>query len=413
MKRETIVDDFTLNDLKEYLAYKFSDKKNNTYKQAMIENNELLNDKNANLYYISNIRQYVPFFRGMDNESHDIVPSIKRLYGNPQYYTISKESNYIKGFIKSPFINEKDDKKISINLLARMQHYNYKSRLIDITFNIAVAIYMASYTDYLSNGKIIEFVHSSIKKAGQYANKLDRFHFISNPSQNLSDNLKYMNYLVNLDKKPKLKPNYESNPVVVIDRQTFKHNTAAYDLRYDAQEGAFIMFMNEIDVSNSQNLKDLDCKDLISSNLSYRRISSVNKLAFLFLLAQHGVTHATMYPDKDLIHEIKKIIVKIGCLNKKTDILNSFDNSLSEYLNFSRFSNVLSTTDRSNVKKLSHFYINKPSILEFLLTDYLMILKDREFIIKRNISHEISTFNNAVKILITESNNQDFGYLII
>ena len=419
-ENEVLVEDLSIDNLREYLNRKFSDIKKLTQKdiirQNVEENNKDIDKKNINdknLYYIDNIRQSITFYRGMDNEKHDIVPSIKRLYGSPKYYNILSECNYIKSLVKSPFINEKEDDKITINLLARMQHYNYKSRLVDITFNYAVAVYMSAYTKYLENGKVIEFTHKSNKHSSRFANVLNRYHYIASPSQSLSANLKFMNSLVGLDKKPLIKKNYESNPVVIIDRQTFKHNTAAYDLRYDAQEGAFIMFLNEPSLKYNQQLIDLNCNDLTSSKLSYRRVLSVNKIAFLFLLADNGVTYVTIYPDKDLSHEINKINAKLSFFTNNRNKLNSFDQSFKEYLEFSRFDMILSTSDIKNVIDLAHHYIDLSSILECLLTDYLSILEYRGKNKKIMSPADISLFNNGIDNLIKVSNNQLFKYLFI
>lgn len=413
-KNSIVIDDLSIEEFKKYLRFEFSEKRNQKFKDIIrdsMENSGKIN--NNSLYFINNIRQYITFYRGMDTEVHDIVPSIKRLYGNPSYYKIKSECSYIKNLIKSPFINERNDKSITINLLARMQHYNYRSRLVDITFNYAVAIYMSSYTKYLTDGKVIEFTHKSNKKPTIYSNILDRYHYIASPSNSLNDNLKYMNYVSGFEHKPILNKNYESNPVVIIDRQTFKHNTAAYDLRYDAQEGAFIMFLNEADINDNQKLMDLDCKDLKTSSLSYRRILSKNKITFLFLLAINGVTNITIYPDKDSSHEVNKINAKIGFLKSRVDKLNSFDNSFVEYLNFTRFDKILNPSDVVNIKNLAHHFINSPNIIEFLLTDYLTILEERNNIITNNSNIDITLFNSSVQILISESNVQDFTYLQI
>ena len=413
-ENEIVVDDLSIRDFKEYLRFNFAETKNLTHRdfvRSKVEKQNTINDNN--LYFIENIRQFISFFRGMDNESHDIIPSIKRLYGNPAYYKIQLESNYIKSLLPSPFINEREDEKITINLLARMQHYNYKSRLVDITFNYVVAVYMSSYTGYLINGKVIEFTHKSNNNLSRYANVLERYHYIASPSLSLSNNLRYLNYLVGIEKKPKLNFNYESNPVVIIDRQTFKHNTAAYDLRYDAQEGAFIMFLNDKSPNDDQTLIDLNCRDLTSRNLSYRRILSENKIVFLYLLAKSGVTHITIYPDKDLSHEVNKINSKISFLSSKKSKFSSLSHSIDEYIKWLHYDLILNSKDIASIKKLAKHYMDEPNMIEFLLSDYLTILEFRALIISSNNNHEIVQFNKAAKNLITESINQDYSYLLI
>lgn len=421
MNHEVIIEDLSISEFRQYMQYSFKEKKHKTQKEIIREQVEEGNEQSlkkqkindSNVYFISNIRQYVSFYRGMDDERHDVQPSIKRLYGSSKYYNLLKESLYISGFFNSPFINERNEDKISINLMARMQHYNYKSRLIDITFNYAVAVYMASCSEYLLNGKVIEFNHKSNKKRSRFANPLERYHYISSPSRNLGTNLKYMNYLISKNPIPKFSSSYESNPVVIIDRQTFKHNTAAYDLRYDAQEGAFIMFLNKSSHPSRFTMNELDCDDLTSSKLSYKRIRFENKMAFLFVLADAGVTNVTIYPDKDTSHEVSKIIAKVDLIRDKKNKLSSLDASIEQYLRDHHFNQILSTSDISHLKGMAKHYIKQNSKIEFILTDYLSMLIEKNQLIKNAMSSKFADFNKAVDVLVSTSSNIDFYYLKI
>src|SRR5690554_1786812 len=116
--------------------------------------------KKDEIYAIDNIRENVMFYRGMDNELHDIDPSINRLYKKVPY-NVNDEVEYINNLKNNVFLNEYKSKEIKVDLLARMQHYNYKSRLIDVTFNILVATYMASSSSFNTNGKVVEFAQET------------------------------------------------------------------------------------------------------------------------------------------------------------------------------------------------------------------------------------------------------------
>jgi hypothetical protein len=222
-----------------------------------------------------------------------------------------------------------------------------------------------------------------------------------------------MNYLISKNPMPKLSTSYESNPVVIIDRQTFKHNTAAYDLRYDAQEGAFIMFLNKFDYHTSFEMKELDCDDLAATKLSYRRIRFEDKMAFLYVLADAGVTNVTIYPDKDLSHEICKINAKVALISNKKHKLSSLDASIDQYLRDHHFNKILNTLDISHLKGMAKHYINQKSIIEFILTDYLSMLIEKKELIKKAKSPKFVKFNKAVDVLVLTSSNKDFEYLKI
>ena len=307
-------------------------------------------------------------------------------------------------------------RRISIKLLARLQHYNYKSRMVDITFNLAVAMYMAAYQSFMDNGKILEFCHASNKGKSRFANVLSRYHYVYNPSMSLTHNLDYMNYFAGVSGLPKPYKNYDSNPVVVIDKETFKSNSALYDLRYDAQEGAFIMFLN--DLMSDQTFRGLarsrlNTSSMKASHLNYRRVVNKNKVVFLFLLAKAGVTHTTIYPDKDLSHEVCKIIEKTKIIGGFINRIDSFNRSFDDYLEEFKWNLVLVNSDILHVKSLLKVYIANEGIVQFLMTDYLRILVFRKQVIKINNTNTCNDFNESVNKLILESSESLFKYLLV
>lgn len=354
----------------------------------MYENELKRNKKN---YYINPIRENVVFYRGMDNELHSVNPSIVRLF-NPLNASI--ESHYMGTLLDYPFLNEDSKNNITIKLMARMQHYNYKSRLVDITVNPFVAIYMACYNSFTTNGKLLKFAYKNNTKNDGIVNQLKSVHFTSSMNESVKDNLRLLDSIhKNATFKQKVRI-FDNQPVGIIDLQLFKNNAAAYDLRYDAQEGAFIMFLNDVLTPFSP----LQIKTM--QGLFYEYIDATDKYSFLFFLAKNRITNVTIYPDKELSHEIIKIYNKAKITTKTISLINDFVNLKNNFLELSHINNV----DQKHISTLCSKYFNYQSIIEFLLTDYIRIMNYKKRI--ANIRSAIQQNNPGNTQLIKQINNE-------
>ena len=375
------------------------------------KNNKLTKGKS---FKIDFLRERLMFYRGMDVEKHDIEPSIMRLYGGLLYYTINNESLYCKSMFDLEFMKDGINENVSLKLLARMQHYGYGSRLIDVTFNEFVAIYMASYSKYLDTGKVIEFAYKGNTSLNIYTNTLSRFHYSSKLSDDIIYNLKVMNNISGLDKSiPSLPKSYTSEPVAVIDRTIFKGFSETYDMRYNSQDGAFICILNELVFNTSHNVGILDNTYLKTKKLKHRNICKFDKLSILFLLAKFGITNATIYPDSDFSNSANKIINKIRLLTNRIDKINNFNNSMNAYAETNWKYSKLNNSDKLNIEQLTGKYISYRGVLQFLLIDYVNILTFRDTVKTSLDVVKIKDFNNAVTILMRHSKESMFKYLFI
>lgn len=395
-------------NFKKYLENDFTKTLN---EQIALLNKDTGNDEKKINDKIDDIRKNVFFYRGMDDETHEIEPSILRNFENKKY-NILMECQYIKYLLDIIFLNENKKNEITVDLLARMQHYNYKSRLIDVTFNPNVAIYMACSSAYNKNGKVLVFAHESTKGKKTLINYVERYHFSYSPSKSITKNLEYLTATLNekpitIDYK-----NYDSRPVVIIDRNTFKHNSAIYDLRYDAQSGSFIFFLNPIEKETMELLDDLDNEGLDKESLKYYLISAKNKITFLYLLAKSKITHITMYPDKDISHEINKINAKLK-INNQYENKKYLNELINECLNINFHISNFEKEEIEHVETMCHDYIKEANMIEFLLTDYLYFINYRKKLLSMTEDGEQALFNESIEILKEESENEEFGFLLI
>lgn len=364
--------------------------------------------KKDEIYAIDNIRENVMFYRGMDNELHDIDPSINRLYKKVPY-NVNDEVKYINNLKNNVFLNEYKNKEIKVDLLARMQHYNYKSRLIDVTFNILVATYMASSSSFNTNGKVVEFAQETYYDIDESTtNIISNYRLTTHQGDYLKANLNYMNFLAKNITNFELPNSYKSGPVVVIDKKAFKHGSESHDLRYNSQEGAFIFFLNDFNLQNNQ----LDTKEFKSNKLKYNKINYYNKMSILYKLAESGITHVTVYPDKDISHEINKINAKAAVM-KRTNDKSWFNEAINDYLWMFNYDSLLSYNDKNHLRNVSFNYRYNPRIIEFLLTDYLFLLLLKKELESSNNNTDKNKFNRGVETLAKSSKRNVFKYLLI
>ncbi len=416
-QNDSVMGRFTIEDFFSLLEKsKFNEKILSTREYLLNQMYDNGIKKSIRNFYIDPIRDNVVFYRGMDNEAHPVSPSITRLI-NPLDAKI--ESHYLGTLLRYPFLNEDSNSGISIKMMARMQHYNYKSRLVDITVNPFVAIYMACYNSFTINGKLIKFAYINNTKNEGNVNQLKSLHFTTSINDSVKDNLRLLDSIISSTPFKQKVKNYTNQPVGIIDLQLFKTNSASYDLRYDAQEGAFIMFMNDY----LSPVSPLQTKSM--SRLIYEYIDASDKYSLLYLLAKNRITYVTIYPDKELSHEIIKIYNKATITTGISSLNNDISQLKNEFIELAH----INKYDLLHIKSLCKKYYNDQSLIEFLLTDYIKLINmkkklksDRINLLKtkplnvqsmNKINYEINIHNDGVNKLASISNDLKFKVQLI
>ncbi|MGC6409078.1 FRG domain-containing protein, partial [Bisgaard Taxon 45] len=93
-------------------------------------------------------KDHTRFFRGHSNQEYELKPSIYRNNG-----FIKNENKIIRdAIINNPDSFSKNDSVF--NVLSKLQHYGYPTRLLDLTSNALVALYFIVNNNN-NNGELI------------------------------------------------------------------------------------------------------------------------------------------------------------------------------------------------------------------------------------------------------------------
>lgn len=243
------------------------------------------------------------YYRGIADCTFELIPSLFR-----NKYLVKNEDILYHEF-KNSFINELHD-KIIIENLTTMQHYGLPTRLLDVTTNPLVALYMS--VNNVFNGKEYE------KSIGEViifddVNNRDVKYFDNNTVLVLSslalltDNEKiYLKNNINkLTKEDSVIDKLES--IVKLDNPAFTMNYDNYNFleipiflkpsmlnrRVDAQSGAFILF----------GLSENYIENKYRNNV---RLFIFDKEKIRSELALLGFSNKTMIPDMDYVAKYLK-----------------------------------------------------------------------------------------------------------
>lgn len=113
----------------------------------LFQNNPQRYDRARGFFQPSHMRYW---FRGTSDEAHELIPSSFRSPPNTSEETLPGEDFFIKEFLVRYPENKNQD---ILSILAMMQHYNFRTRLLDWSGNIMVAAYF-SYLDDDVDGRL-------------------------------------------------------------------------------------------------------------------------------------------------------------------------------------------------------------------------------------------------------------------
>ena len=288
----------------------------------------LLEDKNEKHFNDINKKEYI-FFRGHAQSNYLLKPSISR-----NNYLNYENKMYEELLVKNS--SDFDSCKSNLDVLKKMQHYGLPTRLIDISRNLMVGLYMAIENDSSSqnenyDGEIIVFYDETIKTS-----RSDSVSIIASlPRLKIEDNVKISNHAltVTIEEIIKNKTLYTlkdiekySNRVILksdkdfVDRlyQQIKYEKPGFqnkilskemlysyiviptqdNQRIIRQDGAFIIcslnrYIN--DDLNRLRLLNTENKKLIFI------IDKSKKSYFREQLSIFGYTHAHLFPEIDQV----------------------------------------------------------------------------------------------------------------
>lgn len=92
-------------------------------------------------------------FRGQDDNSYEIIPSIARHKENPTQYALFDHERDMIDFARYKFPNIFTNDMKPLEMLALLQHYGIPTRLLDVTENALVALYFACLGKVDENGE--------------------------------------------------------------------------------------------------------------------------------------------------------------------------------------------------------------------------------------------------------------------
>lgn len=238
-----------------------------------------------------------------------------------------------------------------IAFLGKLQHYDFPTRLIDITRSYKVAEYFACKLDsnFNKTGRVIKFEVSSNSK---YLVDVDRLtitrmlKLIFNREDFINDRKKLTGRsLIGFDESIK-------NPVF-IDKMIVSSLPTSDNYRIKAQKGAFI-FMNNIVKGEITALINDDFK-VPEESIEYYETDK--KIDTLFSLMKNGFCYLTLFPDKDEAIEIEKQIS--ACIKPVAFMLDClpedkvYNYYLEEYAKFDRSKHIV-----NNSIKLDNYIID-------------------------------------------------------
>jgi len=224
------------------------------------------------------------WFRGHANETWELLPTIKR-NNFSQYEHRLNTSFYIKSKSRMPNTPRRDDR---VFWISRMQHYGLKTRLLDWSESLLVALYFAC--------------------KNEKSHDRDGCLWVLNPRL-LNKKQGYRNTVYHLDSKtvePFLKEAFSSKPTIEGEYK-FKNKVIAclsveHDLRILMQQSAFTIHDSNLSLQE-MNIDKALIKFIIPAKLKKHLLSHLDICGF---------KSSTIFPDmehvsEELVNEVEKL----------------------------------------------------------------------------------------------------------
>lgn len=207
---------------------------------------------------IHNLDTY--FYRGQSNYDWNLTPSIYRNREENFSEVIVSENKFVKQCISS-FPNEFLNEKFMVDKLAKLAHFGFPTRLLDVTKNIMVALYFACndeksdvdgalYTFSCSEYNLKYYDSDGVSILANIANlnshdkelisdTLLKFAKDKNLSDfNKNESVEKLIYYIQQDNKPYFKAFKNPNSLL----NTIYYQPTQNNMRLVSQSGAFLMF---------------------------------------------------------------------------------------------------------------------------------------------------------------------------
>lgn len=259
------------------------------------------------------------FYRGQSDESYELKPSICRKNGNYIKYENELISEF-KRLKPSEFEHISND----FDLLAKMQHYGLKTRLLDITSNPLIALYFACENQNNKDGEVF-LIDSIINYESIHELTIMFSAFYHHYEPIVSD------LVLSLEKSHKLRRDmddgYNANEVNLYVNDINRNNNEPicalpiiFSERQERQQAGFLLFPNKLEDDDYGYVRKfvndvIDYKKTVIKNMNCRLIvDKNNKEDILDELGDMGIDESFVYPELEYTaRKINRKFIRIDC----------------------------------------------------------------------------------------------------